>query len=113
MKRIILFIFSLFLLLGANEAKAQIDTVFWFSAPWTTPDHTGIAPVAFHFPTFGTATTIRMQQPASSYDTTFTVPANALFSKYVDFMLNLVESKPANQVLNTYCLPYTILINYR
>jgi len=101
MKRIILFIFSLFLLLGANQAKAQIDTVFWFSAPWTTPDHTGIAPVAFHFSTFGTATTIRMQQPASSYDTTFTVAANSLYSKYVDFMLNLVESKPADQVLNT------------
>lgn len=84
-----------------NEAKAQIDTVFWFSAPWLTPDHWWRDPMAFHFSTFGNTTTIRVQQPASTYDTTIVVPPNTLFTKYISFMMDSVESKPANTVLRT------------
>jgi len=85
----------------AQEAKAQIDTVFWFAAPWSTPDHWWRDPIAFHVSTFNQPTTVRIQQPASAYDTTFIVPANTLFSKYVDFMIDSVESKPADQLLRT------------
>jgi len=85
-----------FLLSFSNKAKAQIDTVFWFAAPWVTPDHADNIPMAFHFSTFNNATTIRLRQPASTYDTTFVVPANALFSKYVTHILNQVETKPAD-----------------
>jgi len=70
----------LFIVTG-NIAKAQIDTVFWFAAPWVTPDHHWRDPIAFHFSTFNNPTTIRLQQPVLGYDTTFTVPANSLFSK--------------------------------
>ncbi len=85
----------------SNSLFAQIDTNFWFAAPWVTPDHDDRDPIAFHFSTFNNPTTVRIQQPASTYDTTFTVPANSLFSKFVDFMMDSLESKPANQVLRT------------
>lgn len=89
----------LFIVTG-NIAKAQIDTVFWFAAPWVTPDHHWRDPIAFHFSTFNNPTTIRLQQPVLGYDTTFTVPANSLFSKTIHHMMNTIESKPANTVLD-------------
>lgn len=84
-----------------KDSYAQIDTSFWFAAPWVTPDHWHLDPIAFHFSTFDDTTTIRLRQPASSYDTTFVVLPNSLFTKYVDFMLDSIESKPADQVLRT------------
>ncbi|MBD3637095.1 MAG: PKD domain-containing protein [Crocinitomicaceae bacterium] len=88
--------------LGTQEAKAQIDTTFWFAAPWVTPDHWWRDPIAFHFSTFNNpTTTIRLYQPAGTYDTTFTVGANTLFTKYVTHLMwaNILESKPADAVL--------------
>ena len=85
----------------SSNISAQIDTNFWFAAPWVTPDHDDRDPIYFHFSTFGTPTTVRIQQPASTYDTTFTVPANSLFSKAVHFMMDSLESKPADQLLRT------------
>lgn len=90
--------------LGTQEAKAQIDTTFWFAAPWVTPDHWWRDPIAFHFSTFNNPlTTIRLYQPAGTYDTTFTVGANTLFSKDVTHLLNSgeLESAPADAVLTT------------
>jgi gliding motility-associated-like protein len=88
---------------GTQEAKAQIDTTFWFAAPWVTPDHWWRDPIAFHFSTFNNATTtIRLFQPAGTYDTTFTVGANTLFSKTVTHLLpTVLESKPADALLST------------
>ncbi|MBL7900011.1 MAG: IgGFc-binding protein, partial [Crocinitomicaceae bacterium] len=83
------------------DGKAQIDTNFWFAAPWITPDHWWRDPIAFHIATFNNPTTVNIKQPASSYDTTFIVPANSLFTKYVTHIMNSLESKPANSVLNT------------
>jgi len=88
-------------LLCSTKLVAQIDTNFWFAAPWVTPDHDDRDPIAFRLSTFNNLTTVRIQQPASSYDTTFTIPPNSLFSKYVDFMMDSLESKPANQLLRT------------
>ena len=56
--------------------------------------------MAFHFSTFANATTIRLRQPASVYDTTFTVAPNTLFTKYVSHLLDSLESKPADSVIN-------------
>ncbi|MEO9531183.1 MAG: PKD domain-containing protein [Crocinitomicaceae bacterium] len=86
---------------GQQEAKAQIDTTFWFAAPWVTPDHADNVPMAFLFSTFGNATTIRLRQPASTFDTTFVVAANSLFSKDLSHILNELETKPANTVLTS------------
>ncbi|MBK6526794.1 MAG: hypothetical protein IPG07_15315 [Crocinitomicaceae bacterium] len=90
-----------FVFTGAQELKAQIDTNFWFAAPWVTPDHWWRDPMAFHISTFNNPTIVNIKQPASTYDTTFTVPANTLFTKYVSHIMNSLESKPANSVLNT------------
>jgi gliding motility-associated-like protein len=95
----------LFLLVAlAPAAKAQVDTLFWFAAPWVSPDHADNKPMAFRISTFGQATTVRIQQPASTYDTTFTVAANSLFSKFITHLhvlFNQVETKPANTVKQT------------
>ncbi|MDG2330646.1 MAG: PKD domain-containing protein [Flavobacteriales bacterium] len=93
-------ILSACLLVGSLNIKAQVDTVFWFAAPWVTPDHAGNQPMAFHFSTFANATTIRLRQPASVYDTSFTVAPNTLFTKYVSHLLDSLESKPADSVIN-------------
>ncbi len=84
-----------------SKVSAQVDTVFWFAASWVTPDHANNLPMAFHFSTFNNPTTIRLRQPASTYDTTFLVPANALFTKYVSHIVDSLESKPADNVLRT------------
>lgn len=96
----IIFTAITFLSLGNNNATAQVDTVFWFAAPWVTPDHAESVPMAFHFSTFSNPTTIRLRQPASAYDTTLLVPANMLFSKNVSHLLDSLESKPADSVIN-------------
>lgn len=97
--------YTLFLVLALNfissNVKAQIDTLFWFAAPWVTPDHDRNYPMAFRISSFGNPTTVRIQQPASTFDTTFTVPANSLFTKSLTHMIPQVESKPADAVLTT------------
>lgn len=88
------------LTLTANEGKTQIDTVFWFAAPWVTPDHWWRDPIAFEVSTFNyPSTTVRIQQPAGTYDTTFTVGPNTLFTKYVTHIMSALENTPANTVL--------------
>lgn len=102
MKRIKYLVLFIYLSISAlQEVKSQIDTTFWFAAPWVTPDHWWRDPMALEFSTFNNPTTIRIQQPAATYDTIFTVPANSLFTKYVSHIMNALESKPANTVLNT------------
>lgn len=98
--RKIVLIFSI-TLCGFQQVNAQIDTNFWFAAPWVTPDHWWRDPMAFHISTFNNPTIVNIKQPASSYDTTFTVPANSLFTKYVSHIMNQLETKPADAVLNT------------
>ncbi len=90
-----------FLLAFNKQANAQIDTVFWFAAPWVTPDHDQNTPMQFHFSTFNNLTTIRLRQPAGTYDTTFTVAPNSLFSKDLSHIVNQVESKPADALLTS------------
>ncbi len=80
-------IFKLFLLLllfNSNFSVAQIDTSFWFAAPWVTPDHAARHPIKFHISTFAApTTTVRLRQPAAiapnQYDTTIVIPANSNF----------------------------------
>ncbi|MBL7918010.1 MAG: hypothetical protein JNM96_06410, partial [Bacteroidia bacterium] len=74
----------LFLLFNLNFSVAQIDTSFWFAAPWTTPDHWYRDPIRMHISTFSApTTTVRLRQPAAiapnKYDTTIIIPANSNF----------------------------------
>lgn len=94
-------LFLLFIQMSFNTAQAQVDTLFWFAAPWVTPDHDGNVQLAFRISTFNAPANVRIQLPSGTYDTTFVVPANSLASIPLDHIVNDLESKPANAVLNS------------
>jgi gliding motility-associated-like protein len=96
-----LFIVLIALLTTSQKVHAQIDTVFWFAAPWVSPDHDGNKPMAFRISTFANPTTVRVQMPASVYDTTFTVGPNTVFSHFLTHLVDSLESNPADEVLRT------------
>lgn len=85
----------------SSKLEAQIDTLFWFATPWVTPDHDGNTQLAYRISTFGNPATIRIQQPAATYDTTFVVPANSLANIPLNHIVNQLESQPADAILNT------------
>ena len=84
-----------------NTVQAQIDTVFWFAAPWVTPDHDGNTQMAFRISTFNNPTNVRIQMPALTYDTTFFVAANSLASVEISHLVDDIESKPADAILTS------------
>ena len=99
LRQIILLLVLVFTI-GSFESRGQIDSVFWFAAPWVTPSHAGNTPIALRISTFNSPTTVRVYQPAGTYDSTFVVPANSLNSHFLDGIVNTLESKPADNVLN-------------
>lgn len=119
-----------FLIMKFSTSFAQIDTVFWFAPPWVTPDHWWKDDVKFHISTFNNATTIRIRQPASSYDTTFTVAANKNFNfnywltstkgfttNPTSLGFDSLETRPANVVRTngfkiTSNFPITVVFDY-
>lgn len=105
---------------------AQIDTAFWFAAPWSTPDHTERHNIVVHLSTFGApSTTIHLRQPAAiapnKYDTIIVVGPNTTFD-YIfwrdklaagppstltpNVAFDSLETKPANQIV-----PYGLYIS--
>lgn len=109
-----------FLTIKTNLSFAQIDTVFWFAAPWVTPDHWWKDNVVLHISTFNTPNTVvRLRQPGAiapnRYDTTINIPANSNFN-YVfwrdkvanssNFGFDSLETRPANTVV-----PYGLYIS--
>ena len=99
-KFIALFTTIVVLIFNVQQSSAQIDSVFWFAAPWVTPSHADNTPIALRISTFNSPTTIRVYQPAGTYDSTFTVPANTLNSHFLTAIVNTLESKPADTPLN-------------
>lgn len=111
MKRVRFLILTIVLLMKTTASFSQIDTVFWFAAPWVTPDHTWRDAVKMHIS--GVAgTTVRIRQPAAiapnKYDTTFIIPASNFFDYTfwrdaaagpTNFGFDSLESRPANTVL--------------
>lgn len=93
-------ILLLILLTFQNTLISQIDTVFWFAAPWVTPGHSGNKPVVLRISTFSSPTIVRVRQPAGTYDTTFTIAANSLFSKSLSHIISSIENTPANTIFN-------------
>ncbi len=97
---------------------AQIDTAFWFAAPWVTPDHWWKDSIYMRFA--GTpGTTVKMRQPAivgtNKYDTTFTIPPTGVFNYMfwrdrfaspTNFGFDSLETRPANTVV-----PYGLYIS--
>ena len=91
----------IFMKMGTTTVNAQIDTVFWFAAPWVTPDHDGNVQLAFRISTFGAPANVRIQLPTGTYDTTFVVPANSLASIPLNHIVDDLESTPADAVLTS------------
>lgn len=103
-----------------NVSVAQIDTAFWFAAPWTTPDHWYRDPIKLHISTFSApTTTVRITQPAAiapnKYDTVVVIPANSNFDytfwrdaavSATNYAYDSLEVKPADAVL-----PYGLYIS--
>ncbi len=115
------FISFLFCFISGFAAFSQIDTAFWFAAPWVTPDHWHRDAIKLHIATFSApTTTVRVRQPAALtfsnlYDTTFVVPANSnvdvTFWRDANVSLtnrayDSLEVRPADQVV-----PYGIYIS--
>lgn len=113
-------VFVLLFLLKTQTGVSQIDTSFWFAAPWVTPDHTERNDIVVHISTFSApTTTVRLRQPAAiapnQYDTTIIIPANTTFDytfkrdRYVsttNIGYDSLEVRPANTVV-----PYGIYIS--
>ncbi len=91
---------ALFLFVNISVSLSQVDTTFWFAAPWITQGHAGKIPLALQIATFSNTTTVRLRQPAGTYDTTFIVGPNTNFTKSLNHIVNIVENTPANTVLN-------------
>lgn len=80
--------------------QAQTDTVFWFAAPAITPDHAN-APISIRFSAYSAAANITISMPAnpSFQPQTLFLNANTSITRDLTNFLNLMESKPENQVL--------------
>src|ERR1035437_10360051 len=90
----------IFLLLGGAEVGyAQIDTAFWFAAPWVTPSHDQSGPVFLRLASFGNTTTVRVYQPAGAYSTTLTIAPNSLFNLDLTADTSIIQNNPANTIL--------------
>ncbi|MCW3076317.1 MAG: domain containing protein [Bacteroidetes bacterium] len=103
----------LFFTLKVSVSFAQIDTAFWFAAPWVTPDHHWKDNYVLHISSFNSAsTTVRLRQPSAispnRYDTTIILGPNQTFD-YIfwrdklagpsELAFDSLEVRPANTVL--------------
>ena len=111
MKKIKLIVFVLSFLVKFTPVFSQIDTVFWFAAPWVTPDHTWRDDIKVHI-AGNAGTVVRVRQPGAilpnKYDTTFIIPASRSFDYTfwrdaaagpTNMGYDSLESRPANTVL--------------
>ena len=83
------------------QAYSQIDTEFWFAAPEAMQSH-GDRPIYLRIATFSQAATVTISQPANL---TFVpiiliIPASNAQSVDLTTWIDVIENKPADQVLN-------------
>lgn len=91
------------ILLCAGSVKAQKDTEFWFAVPdvsIATP-YNADRPIALRMTAYSTAATVNVYQAATNVLLqTVTLPANTTQSIDLTASIDLLETKPANAVLN-------------
>lgn len=99
--RFALLLFSIFMMAG-TAAKAQNDTEFWFVAPEVTSGH-GDSPILLRVSANVQAADITISMPANAAFTPIeqTIPAGTSQSINLSAFQNLIETKPADQVLNS------------
>ncbi len=101
------YLLPLFLLLICTQLRAQIDTEFWFGAPDLTKG-TGFearrdSTIYLVFSSFDQPSEVRISQPANpDFDPiVVNLAANTTQRQNLGVFLSLIETKPANTVLNT------------
>lgn len=118
MKKVLNRLLLALLILSSKPVMSQIDTTFWFAAPFVTPDHWWKDDVKFHI-SGSAGTVVKFRQPnmtgVNKYDTTFTIPAAGNFdytlwknkiASATTLGFDFWEARPSNTVL-----PYGIYIS--
>jgi gliding motility-associated-like protein len=90
------------LIVAQQGFYAQIDTVFWFSAPEISTS-LGDSPINLRFLTYGAPATVTVSQPAngSFVPITLNLTANSTGNIDLSSFLSVVESPAANSVENS------------
>ncbi len=81
----------------------QIDTEFWFAAPEVSPDLNSFnIPIVFRISTLDRAANVVIDQPANPGFAPIAIDIAANSTQTVDLssFIDLIENKPANEVLN-------------
>jgi len=97
--RLQLTILLILLFIGSH---AQTDTSFWFVAPEVTSGHAD-RPIFLRFTALNQDAVVTITQPANNNfnPTVLTIPANTSQSIDLTSSIDIIETKPANQILNT------------
>ncbi len=92
------------LIVSSKSIVSQVDTVFWFAAPWVTPGHAQNTPVKLRISSFSNTTTVVIRQPSVGgvYTNTITVAPNSLQTVDLSALVTAgnLENIPANAVYN-------------
>jgi hypothetical protein len=91
------------ILLNVTFVKAQTDTLFWFVVPEVTRGATDLdRPIKLRITTYSLPATVTISQPASSSFPTqiLNIPASSLQSLDLTFLIDSLENKPSNTILN-------------
>ncbi len=99
MKKLLLFVLTC---LGfAMGGMAQTDTEFWFAAPDLEAGHAQ-QPIRFCIVSYETAATVVFEQPANNAFSpqTFQLSANDFYVYDVSSIIDMVETRPYNTVVN-------------
>jgi gliding motility-associated-like protein len=95
--------FVLAAVLFTVDARAQIDTEFWFAAPEVSVDGSNFdRPITLRIATLTQASTVTVSQPANPGFVPITVNVGASATANIDLTpwIDIIENKPPNTVLN-------------
>ncbi len=94
--------FAVILWIGLwTSVGAQIDNLFWFAAPYISPNHAH-NPITFCFTSFSSPATITVSQPANPSFAPVVINLNpySLYTLDVTSQENIVQTNPVNTVCN-------------
>ena len=96
------FLFILFSIISLS-GLSQTDTEFWFVAPDVDEIH-GDQPIFLRLSSYNATTLITVSQPANPNGftpITFTIPVRGTYNLDLTSLINLIENKPPDQILNS------------
>jgi gliding motility-associated-like protein len=92
----------LLVIVGCSKLHAQTDTSFWFVAPEVTSGHAD-RPIYLRFTALSQDAIVTITQPANNnfVPTVLNISANTTQSIDLTSVIDIIETKPANQILTT------------